>query len=89
MTADRQSAAVPAAMTDVNELEAAARELGRKAFEDGRKAVPAWDPALCAMLSPRPSGTVGADAAVRILDAWSRAWHSANAAAPVPLEGRR
>lgn len=54
-----------------------ALELGRKAFEEGRSAVPALDPELAKMYDGR--GDV-----ILVLEAWIRGWHRANAAAPVP-----
>jgi hypothetical protein len=54
-----------------------AAALGRIAFEEGRMSVPALDPALCEMLK-------GCPCILAVLEAWSRAWHAANLAAPVP-----
>lgn len=59
-----------------SDRELAAQELGRKAFEDGRPSIPAWDPELQKMY--------GRGDTVLILEAWARGWHRANAAAPVP-----
>jgi hypothetical protein len=56
--------------------------LGKKAFEDGRKSIPIHDPALMRLLKKHP------DLAVPVMDAWSKGFHRANAAAPVPGMGR-
>lgn len=58
-------------------------EMGRKAFAEGRMAVPWGDPVFSARLRELTKGKpVGF--AVDILDAWSRGWHRANVAASVP-----
>lgn len=64
---------MPESMTD---RERQAQALGKRAFEDGLAAVPARDPELQKMY--------GHGDTTRILDAWIRGWHRANAEAPVP-----
>lgn len=54
-----------------------AMHLGQVAFESGRRAVPALDPAFCALLKD------GAHLMEK-LDAWTTGWHVANVEAPVP-----
>lgn len=62
-----------------------AAQLGAAAFTAGVNSAPAHDPAVLAMLSGRhvlatPEGEASTG---EILAAWSRAWHEANANAPV------
>jgi len=59
----------------MTEREKQAQALGKKAFEEGRSAVPAHDPELQKMY--------GHGDTIAILEAWVRGWHRANAAAPV------
>lgn len=60
----------------MSDREKQAQALGKKAFEEGRSAVPALDPELQRMY--------GRGDTVAILDAWIRGWHRASVAAPVP-----
>jgi len=53
--------------------------MGKAAFEAGKKCVPALDSELMAALVPGPIGTN-----LDNLTAWSKGWHAANLAAPVP-----
>lgn len=70
-------------MTDINERVKAAGELGKKAFENGLMATPIRDPELRKLtVCPDP----GMDNTIKILDAWSKAWHAANLAAPVVID---
>jgi len=55
-----------------------AREFGKRAYHEGKMAVPALDPLFCELLKGLAVGE-----AIKILDAWTRAWHSENMAAPV------
>lgn len=64
---------------DRKKIERAA-QLGKAAFEAGKMCVPAHDPAVMGLLKGKQ---VGDPATVAILDAWLRAWHEANLAAPV------
>ncbi len=54
-----------------------ATELGKAAFEDGRSRVAAWDKDLMAMLAGNQVGE-----GLPIIEAWVRAWDTANLAAP-------
>lgn len=54
-----------------------AEELGRKAFEDGKKAIPAHDKKLNALMKGEKIGGAG----VAIMKAWHRGWTKANLAA--------
>ncbi len=60
--------------------------LGTAAFNESRKCVPAHDSTLLEMFVGRDVGITPAGEAstVAILKAWSKAWHDANLAAPVP-----
>jgi len=53
-----------------------ASELGTKAFNEGRKSIPAWDNDLRDLQKSLPMGDV---LTIKLLQAWIRAWHSANA----------
>lgn len=55
-----------------------ASELGKKAFENGIKRVPAQDSELVSLLDDTPIGDGG-----KILDAWLDAWDKANVEKPV------
>ncbi len=57
-----------------------AKELGRQAFESGKKLIPAQDPKLMALLEGLPVGGGG----VQIMEAWSKEWMKHNLAAPLP-----
>lgn len=57
----------------------AAAELGRKAFEAGKMAIPALDPELMKLLKGFNIG----DGGVEVITAWADAWHKANIEAPV------
>jgi hypothetical protein len=62
-------------------LQQEAKRLGTLARKNGRKCVPAHDAALLALTRvANPSGEIGHPMTVQILDAWSRAWHTANLA---------
>ena len=64
------------------QLEKAAK-LGTEAFEKGLKAVPMHDPSLQRLI--KDAGViVGSETWSEMVDAWSKAWHKANLAAPVP-----
>ncbi len=56
-----------------------AADLGRKAFHAGKMRVPAWDAELGSMYAGRTVKQV-----IDMLDAWLKAWDTANLAAPVP-----
>lgn len=60
-----------------------AAELGARAHREGKRAVPALDQDLLALLQGNEIG-VG----LPVLEAWTRAWHAANAAAPASVETR-
>lgn len=67
------------APVDPAERVAKAEHLGRAAFMRGLKAIPAQDPAVMPMLTGLKVGE-----GLPLLEAWSRGWHAANLAAPVP-----
>lgn len=56
-----------------------ASELGKKAFEAGKVAVPALDRDFCLLLKTVKMNHV------KLLDAWIKAWHTANLAASTVL----
>jgi hypothetical protein len=59
-------------------LQQEAKKLGTLAHKNGRKCVPAHDAALLALTrEANPSGEIGHPMTVKILEAWSRAWHTA------------
>lgn len=60
-----------------------AGRLGAKAFADGKRAVPCLDSDYMALI--KGSGLQVGDGLL-IVEAWNRAWHQANADAPVPRE---
>lgn len=83
-TPDVRSHVAPTVLDAVQKLGGAlkaASAAGKAAFERGAKAIPIHDPALMQILRENP-GEMGA--CIPFLDAWSKAWHSANVAAPVP-----
>jgi hypothetical protein len=57
----------------------AAAELGKKAFEDGKMAIPALDPNLMQHIRGFNIGEGG----LEVITAWADAWHKANIEAPV------
>ena len=57
---------------------ALASNLGKEAFHNGLKSVPAHDPALYALLVANQHKPL-----LAILDAWIKAWHAENIAQPV------
>lgn len=77
---EEPKAEAPAAQASPSKEDEAkqAHELGKKAFAAGIKA-PVQDPAFNAMLKPGPVGTN-----THIMEAWTKGWHQANLAAPVP-----
>lgn len=60
-------------------VETEAEQMGREAFAAGIPAASARDPAVMLLLAGLKPGE-----ALPVLDAWSRGWHAANLAAPVP-----
>lgn len=61
-----------------------ASDMGATAFANGIKAAPALDRAFKELLrEANPTGEIGRGDTIKMLDAWNKAWHKANAAAPV------
>lgn len=56
-----------------------AKKLGKKAFDEGRSAVPGYDKKLMESLQGIPMG----EESQKILKAWSNAWQEANIKAPI------
>jgi len=62
-------------MTDTQKIKEAS-ELGTKAFNEGRKAIPAWDKELTKLQNGLELGN---KLNTKLLKAWLKAWHTANA----------
>ena len=75
-----RTAVNPALSAATLELISEAGAMGKAAFAAGRSAVPCHDPDVTTLLQ---RNTEGMTAAADILGAWAKAWHAANAAAPV------
>lgn len=54
-----------------------ARDLGRSAFKQGVKRVPAFDRHICALISEH-GGSIGSGIAPKLLDAWLQGWDAEN-----------
>jgi hypothetical protein len=71
----------PRAARPVKEMVADAQALGAAAFAAGRKRIPAQDPDLARVIAELGGDTKAAN---QVLSAWTKAWDTANLAAPVP-----